>query len=115
MLVVTRRNIDAKLTFWWRVWTDGSGLRWAWQRLCRVFRHDRTWRVEVYSDVSDDYFVPADDDDDPVRMWVAPDRHRGVVLADEVADRIRSGGFRATDPDVFDAAVDASKSARPSP
>lgn len=115
MLVVSRRNIDTKLSFWWRAWTDLSEFRWVWQRLARVLRRDRTWRVEVYSDVSDDYFVPAADDDEPIRMWVTPDRDSAAQLADEVAHRIDSHGFRATDPDLFDAAVYTSKAARPMP
>ena len=115
MLVVARRNIDAKLTFWSRTWMDLSEFRWAWQRLTRFVRRDRTWRVEVYSNVDVDYFVPDDVDDEPVRMWVAPDRECAAALASDVADRVRSGGFGATDPDVFDASVHRSKPATPSP
>jgi hypothetical protein len=52
-LIWLRRNINAKFrgATWW-------GGRWELAALCRTFRRDKSWRIEVYLGVSSDLELP---------------------------------------------------------
>jgi len=87
-LVVVRRNVQAKPN-----WFNSLDLRWEVQMLRRLFRRDRSWRVEVYADAGDDG-VPWRDAE---FVLAAADKARAFDLAEDVSARLRHDGLAALD------------------
>src|SRR5258705_12260661 len=66
-LVLIRRNVEAKIN-----WFNSWDLRWEWERLRRLLRRDRRWRVEIYEGVAEE---PIDlPREDAARVFVAEDK-----------------------------------------
>ena len=94
-LVLIRRNVDAKISWWWN-WN----YRWEWARLTRLLRGDRTWRVEIYQMVSEEPInLPPED---ASRVYVAADKKAAAELAERVVARLARGGLPAVDHGLFD-------------
>ena len=89
-LVLIRRNVEAKIN-WWNNWD----LRWEWERLTRLLRRDRRWRVEIYERVAEEPIeLPRED---AARVFVAEDKKAAARLAEHVAALLASGGTAAVD------------------
>jgi hypothetical protein len=96
LLVLIRRNIDSKVN--WSRWTTLDRGGWAEERLLRLLRRDRTWRVEIYERLKEE---PVDlPGEEPSRVFVAKDKNAAVILAERVASLLATGDLRAVDLEV---------------
>jgi hypothetical protein len=85
VLVVARRNVDAKFNF-----VNSVDVRWEFHQLTRFLRRDHRWRVEVYRGASMDATdLPRREPDE---CWVLPDRATATSFADQVASKLRQSG-----------------------